>query len=165
MKYCAVAISLLLHSLFFVEFKSEPANYEIISTKREVIAIKVKEQRVPKIVKSNLVKKKRKKILNNKKEVIKNSHTRLVEAQSKSRISPVYPERARLLGFEGRATVLAVIDEKGTIVSVKLVKSSGYEILDNEIIRSVRNATFVAASRGGEAIKSEKEITFNYELE
>ncbi len=162
MKLLCLLASLLLHSLFLIKFDDGEIHREIVSTAREVITIKVKGI---KKIKSSLSKKRKTKSVQKKINNQSVSNTRLIEAQSKSTIKPIYPERARLLGLSGKATVMATIDAIGNVLNVRLTESSGYDILDIEIIRSVKEALFVAATQNGVAVQSEKKITFNYELE
>lgn len=42
----------------------------------------------------------------------------------------VYPEKARRMGWEGRVILSFIINEKGFINDVKVLKSSGYTLLD-----------------------------------
>ena len=48
-----------------------------------------------------------------------------------------YPEEAYKIGAQGRVTLQFVISRKGDIKDVKVVKSSGNELLDNEALRVV----------------------------
>ena len=48
-----------------------------------------------------------------------------------------YPEEAYKSGAQGRVTLQFVISKKGTVKDVKVVKSSGNELLDNEALRVV----------------------------
>lgn len=48
-----------------------------------------------------------------------------------------YPEEAYKIGAQGRVTLQFVISRKGDIKDVKVVKSSGNELLDNEAMRVV----------------------------
>jgi TonB family protein len=164
MKLVCILASLLIHSLFFIKLRESNFISDVVTTTKEVIAIKVKADKKVKTSQSIKRKKKKSKLRNQKNNKTASS-TKLIEAHSENIIKPIYPERARLLGLEGKSTVLVVIGIGGDIISVSLIKSSGYEILDDEVIRAVKLASFVAATKGGRPIKSEKEITFNYELE
>ena len=48
-----------------------------------------------------------------------------------------YPRSARRLGLEGTVLVEMVINQKGHILSVKLIQSSGHEVLDRAAIAQV----------------------------
>lgn len=50
-----------------------------------------------------------------------------------------YPEKARRKGLEGKAKVDFIVKESGEITDVKILKSSGVELLDAEALRVVRH--------------------------
>ncbi len=51
---------------------------------------------------------------------------------------PEYPENAKRLGYEGVAIVDITINKLGEIKNVYLVKSSGHNILDKEVILTIK---------------------------
>ncbi len=53
----------------------------------------------------------------------------------------VYPSRARRRKLEGTAVVEFELDDKGSVISTKLVESSGELILDKAAIRTLRSAS------------------------
>lgn len=52
-----------------------------------------------------------------------------------------YPRRARLRMLQGDATIGFVLDRAGRVVSYKLQKSSGHEVLDNEVLAMICRAS------------------------
>jgi protein TonB len=50
----------------------------------------------------------------------------------------VYPLEAAQAGIQGEVTIDFVIERNGSVSSVRLVKSSGYKILDDEAIRAIQ---------------------------
>ena len=50
----------------------------------------------------------------------------------------VYPLMARKMGWAGQVLVSFVIDEEGAVAEAKVVRSSGYELLDRSALESVR---------------------------
>ena len=52
-----------------------------------------------------------------------------------------YPSEAQENSWGGRLNVVFVIEENGSVSSVKLLKSSGYEILDDAAIRAIKFAS------------------------
>lgn len=52
-----------------------------------------------------------------------------------------YPEMARRQGVEGAPKVAFSILEDGKVSQVKIVESSGNEILDNAAMEAIRNST------------------------
>lgn len=52
-----------------------------------------------------------------------------------------YPEMARLKGWEGKVAVSFIISSDGRIKDVKVMQSSGIEVLDRSATETVRNAS------------------------
>jgi len=77
---------------------------------------------------------------------------------------PPYPLAARRRGQEGRALLHAHVREDGAASEVEIKQSSGYELLDNSALRTVRRWRFVPASRGGVAVASWVEIPIVFRL-
>lgn len=48
-----------------------------------------------------------------------------------------YPEVARKLGWKGAVTVSFVVLESGTVHNIRVVKSSGHDILDKAVVKTV----------------------------
>jgi protein TonB len=62
---------------------------------------------------------------------------------------PVYPELARVRGYEGVVLVSTEILPNGTVGSLKIKKSSGYTILDQATIEAVKQWKFEPAKKMG----------------
>lgn len=58
---------------------------------------------------------------------------------------PAYPSRAVQLGLEGTAVVRALVGGAGTPQEVRLVRSSGFDMLDDAALAAVRTWRFAAA--------------------
>ena len=52
-----------------------------------------------------------------------------------------YPRIARARGFEGAPIVSFTLDKDGSLTSIKLIKNSKYEILNNAALETIRRAT------------------------
>jgi protein TonB len=52
-----------------------------------------------------------------------------------------YPKIAQMRGWQGTVIADLEIDSKGTVISIKIKKSSTYEVLDNEALEMIRNAS------------------------
>lgn len=52
-----------------------------------------------------------------------------------------YPKIAQMRGWQGTVIVDLEIDSKGTVISIKIKKSSTYEVLDNEALEMIRKAS------------------------
>jgi protein TonB len=51
-----------------------------------------------------------------------------------------YPDEARRTGIGGELHLLFTLNRAGTLVSIRLLESSGYPVLDNEALRAVKAA-------------------------
>lgn len=49
----------------------------------------------------------------------------------------IYPEKARRMGWEGKVVLSFVINETGSIKDVKILKSSGYPVLDEAAMEAI----------------------------
>jgi periplasmic protein TonB len=56
-----------------------------------------------------------------------------------------YPSDARPRGERGTASVYFTIDGTGNVLSAKLVRSSGFSALDQEVVSAIRRASPVPA--------------------
>ncbi|MCW3172919.1 energy transducer TonB [Shewanella subflava] len=61
-------------------------------------------------------------------------------------VQPNYPKKARKRGFEGTVTVEVMFNQIGEQLSLTLVDSSGYSLLDTEAINAVKQWQFAAPS-------------------
>ncbi|QDC99332.1 energy transducer TonB [Candidatus Methylopumilus universalis] len=53
----------------------------------------------------------------------------------------LYPKIAQMRGWQGTVIADLEIDSKGSLISVKIKKSSSYEVLDNEALEMIRKAS------------------------
>lgn len=79
-------------------------------------------------------------------------------------VKPKYPEEARRLGIEGSVVLLLEIDEKGNVVSAKIIKRAGYG-LDEEALKAAYQLRFSPAMAGSKPVASKIKYTFTFILE
>ncbi len=60
---------------------------------------------------------------------------------------PTYPEICRQAGIEGTTVVKMLIDIDGSVIDVKILKSSGNQLLDQSAIAAARKSTFTPAKQ------------------
>jgi len=70
-----------------------------------------------------------------KKEYIK-AHFLYIKEGIQNNIT--YPRLARKMGWEGKVVVSFVITEDGMVIDVKIVESSGFSLLDNNAIKTIK---------------------------
>lgn len=77
---------------------------------------------------------------------------------------PEYPQRARAAEMEGQSIVEALVDIDGKIIEVRLVKSSGFGILDEAALEAARKAVFTPGEQRGKPVRVWVNIPFNFSL-
>ncbi|MCC6012634.1 energy transducer TonB [Candidatus Caldipriscus sp.] len=77
------------------------------------------------------------------------------------KVKPEYPLRARREGWQGVVVVQVVLSSNGTIKSLNLLKSSGYDILDRAAVEAIRGWQFSSNVPEG----CEGKITMRFVLE
>lgn len=77
---------------------------------------------------------------------------------------PKYPLIARTRGHEGEVLLKVWVLEDGSVGELKLEKPSGYSVLDESALNSVRNWIFVPGKRNGIPIRSWVTIPIRFQL-
>lgn len=72
-----------------------------------------------------------------------------------------YPARARKMGWSGKVVVSFIINETGQVSNERVVASSGFALLDNNVINSIR----AVAPFPPPPVKAELHIPVTYRLE
>ena len=88
----------------------------------------------------------------------------VTQATPLSSQKPKYPKPAITRNQQGKVTVQLLIDSSGKAQTVKLIKSSGYALLDKSVIRFVRQEKFVSATRNGIPVDSLQAFSFQFVL-
>lgn len=77
---------------------------------------------------------------------------------------PVYPPLARQLGQEGRVVLQVEVNENGSALSVSIIKSSGFKLLDEEALKTVKNWLFIPATKNSKPVPGTIKIPINFKL-
>jgi len=77
---------------------------------------------------------------------------------------PQYPLIARRRGYQGKVLLEVLVKKDGKVGSIRLARSSGYEILDRTAIKGVRNWLFHPAKRGDELVEMWVKIPIRFQL-
>jgi TonB family protein len=85
------------------------------------------------------------------------------EVIESSRVIPVYPEEAQRAGLEGLVVLKVVIDERGRVGDVEVMRSVGHGF-DEAAVAAVRQWKFRPATRNGKPIKVVHVIPFDFRL-
>lgn len=96
----------------------------------------------------------------------KNGSTKPIGVRSsiKSEIRLVYPRISRIRGEEGVVTIESIIDADGKLVEAKVLKSSGFERLDEAALKAIKKAKFNPASENGKSVESTLISNLNFKL-
>jgi protein TonB len=78
--------------------------------------------------------------------------------------APVYPDSAQDRGIEGTVLLHVRVLADGRAESVDIQQSSGWRILDDAALRTVRNWMFVPATRGGAAVDGWASVPIVFKL-
>jgi len=78
--------------------------------------------------------------------------------------TPKYPRKARREEQEGMVVVMIAINDIGDVTAANVATSSGYPLLDNAAVTTVKKWRFVPAKKQGKAIASERVIPFVFKL-
>ncbi|MCM8811784.1 MAG: energy transducer TonB [Candidatus Omnitrophica bacterium] len=79
--------------------------------------------------------------------------------------APAYPERARQLNQEGLVVVRVQVDKRGLASRVEIKRSSGFPLLDDSAVRTIRRWKFIPAHMGPVAKESTVEIPVRFVLD
>lgn len=80
-------------------------------------------------------------------------------------VRPKYPEYAKKMRIEGSVTVSFILDEKGNIRDVKIIKANPQNIFENSAITAVKNWKFLPATKNGEPVKVGMIVPINFKLD
>lgn len=77
---------------------------------------------------------------------------------------PVYPWRAKHEGIEGMSVVSMLIDIDGTVMEVKILKTSGNELLDKAALKAAKKSVFSPAEHKGKKVRVWVSRPFKFKL-
>jgi protein TonB len=78
---------------------------------------------------------------------------------------PPYPMVARRMGYHGKVVLEVEVLAEGKAGEVKLHQSSGYDILDNAALQTVKTWRFTPARRFGQAVTQRFLVPIKFSLE
>lgn len=85
-------------------------------------------------------------------------------AMDSSNPLPVYPPLARQLEQEGRVILQVEVNENGSVRSVLIIKSSGFKLLDESALETVKNWIFMPATKNSKPVSGTIKIPINFKL-
>ena len=77
---------------------------------------------------------------------------------------PTYPRIARIRGYQGDVMLDVLVNKNGTVGDLKVIKSSGYPLLDRAAKSSVKNWLFEPGTVGNEKLNMWVRVPIRFEL-
>ena len=77
---------------------------------------------------------------------------------------PFYPAAARRRGMQGQVLLRVEVNVRGKVSNIELKKSSGYRLLDDAAITTVKQWRFIPAKNHNKLVTSVVEIPVRFEL-
>ena len=77
---------------------------------------------------------------------------------------PIYPLLARKKGWEGRVIIQADVDELGNVSYIKILESSGYKVLDEVSLKTLKKWKFTPAQMGNRYVNDTINIPVKFLL-
>jgi protein TonB len=77
---------------------------------------------------------------------------------------PTYPRIARIRGYQGDVLLDVLVNKNGTVGDLKVIKSSGYPLLDRAAKSSVKNWLFEPGMVGNEKLNMWVRVPIRFEL-
>ncbi|MBW1783803.1 MAG: TonB family protein [Deltaproteobacteria bacterium] len=77
---------------------------------------------------------------------------------------PAYPKMAKRRGYEGTVLLEVLVNSAGKVDDLRLLKSSGYRVLDRSAMKSVKNWLFEPGSVGEQKVDMWVRIPVRFEL-
>jgi protein TonB len=81
-----------------------------------------------------------------------------------ARFDPIYPAAALRRRLEGDVTLQIEIDERGSLEHAGVIRSSGYNILDEAAVAAVHKWTFAPAVEDGRPKRANAELPISFRI-
>jgi protein TonB len=79
-------------------------------------------------------------------------------------LHPVYPRRAREMGWEGTVLLRLEVRSDGTVGEAEVERSSGYDLLDRAALRAAKTWRFAPQTDGGFAMAASVAVPIRFDL-
>ena len=78
---------------------------------------------------------------------------------------PTYPAFARRLGHEGRVVIRIQVLSSGEVAAASIERSSGYAVLDEAALATIKRWRFRPAQRVGQPVDATLNVPINFKLQ
>ncbi len=90
-------------------------------------------------------------------------HTKAIP-KYKSNPAPVYPRIAKKRGYHGNVLLLVIVSKQGTAKKVTVSESSGYKLLDQSALKTVKQWYFYPGTKDGEPVEMSVTIPIRFKF-
>jgi len=103
-------------------------------------------------------------------DITSNSMSKNIKTSAKYKIGtlknphPEYPMIARKKGWQGRLLLNVRISENGDVLNINIVKTSGFRILDNTSVKTIKAWKFTPARLGKNNVEDYLNIPISFKL-
>ena len=170
-----LVISLMLHFVMLFALNNNERTIISVSPQgspaQQFLQVSLQKQQIAKVIKKRIKPKKLKKKVS--KKIVKNTSSPKVIRKSltvgdetkfksfiKNYTKPIYPRIAQRRTLVGNVLLELNISKKGDLLSVKISKSSGHEILDISALSAAKLWTFKPLASNMEQLSLRKKIVF-----
>lgn len=77
---------------------------------------------------------------------------------------PTWPDEARRFELEGNVVVGFAVRQDGKVVDSRIIKSSGFKVLDEATVSGMINCTFIPARKNGDLVNSILKVNYTWKL-
>ncbi|MCB1777837.1 MAG: energy transducer TonB [Candidatus Competibacteraceae bacterium] len=77
---------------------------------------------------------------------------------------PTYPAFARRQGYEGQVIIRVQVSSTGSVGAVRIVRSSGYAMLDETALSAIKRWRFRPAQQGGKPVEATLNVPITFKL-
>jgi len=152
-----------------------PSTYETLDSSNEKFEIvkkentqnKISSKKVNKAKKSNINKvKKLTSGVVKKDSLLKNSADSepVFNAKYLDNPTPNYPALAKRRRMQGKVLLMVEVDETGNPSAVNISESSGFKVLDQEALRTVKGWRFIPAKKNGKFVQANVIVPIEFKL-
>jgi protein TonB len=78
---------------------------------------------------------------------------------------PTYPAFARRLGHEGRVVIRVQVLSSGAVATASIERSSGYAVLDEAALATIKRWRFRPAHRAGQPVDATLNVPITFKLQ
>lgn len=150
-----LSLSLVFHLLILLSlllsFKAKFSTQQIVNIQLIASNNSEKSQSIEKNINQNIAKSNQKKASKNLENVESKA---IYNAEYLNNPAPIYPPLAKSRNIEGKVLLEVLVSEKGEASKLKIISSSGSNLLDESAFEAVKNWKFIPAQKFGKNVEA-----------